>query len=62
MTETVVIHDVPATMLQQVLDDMKSEKYNTSYYLEPDGEFTVIGTKESPLAAGSGKAKPKKDG
>jgi hypothetical protein len=62
MTETIVIHDVPAAMLQQVLDDLKSEKYNTSYYLEPDGEFTVIGTKESASTPGSAKTKAKKDG
>lgn len=50
MTRTVVIHDVPPSELGTVLADLERDAYNTSYYLEPDGEFTVIGTKEVPNA------------
>lgn len=57
MTKTVVIHDVPASELSQVIEDLKSEGYNTSYYLEPDSEFTVVGTKEVNKASDA-KAKP----
>ncbi len=56
MTKTVVIHDVPPSGLQQVLNDLKSEGYNTSYYLEPDGNFTVVGTKEVPAPNGGAAA------
>ena len=51
MTKTVVIHDVPSDELATVLADLERDGYNTSYYLEPDGEFTVIGTKEVKDAA-----------
>jgi hypothetical protein len=57
MTKTIVIHNVPPSDLQQVIDDLKSEGYNTSYYLEPDSEFTVVGTKE--VASGKAKSKAK---
>jgi len=50
MTKTVVIHDVPSAELSTVLADLERDGYNTSYYIEPDGEFTVIGTKEVPNA------------
>ena len=60
MTKTVVIHDVPPDQLQDVLNDLKSEGYNTSYYLEPDSEFTVVGTKElSDQIASKSKSKSK---
>lgn len=55
MTKTVVIHDVPASELSTVLADLERDGYNTSYYLEPDNEFTVIGTKEVPGAASAKK-------
>lgn len=48
MKKTVVLHDVPSSDLQDVLNDLKSEGYNTACYLEPDSEYTVIGTKEIP--------------
>jgi len=53
MTKTTIIHNVPSDKLQSVLNDFKDEGYNTSYYLEPDGEFTVIGTKEVPDSSAS---------
>ena len=46
MTKTVIIHDVPEQDLAQLMADLESEGYNTSSYVEPDGEYTVIGTKE----------------
>ncbi|MBD9355933.1 hypothetical protein [Methylomonas albis] len=45
MKKTVVIHDVPKEDLIEVEKDLKSEGYNTTHYEEPDGQYTVIGTK-----------------
>ncbi len=53
MTKTIIVHNVPSPKLQQVLGDLKSDGYNTSYYLEPDSEYTVIGTKEVADATGT---------
>lgn len=47
MKKTVIIHDVPAEDVAQVEGDLQSEGYNTASYLEPDGEYTVIGTKKN---------------
>jgi hypothetical protein len=59
MTKTVIIHDVPSADLSTVLTDLERDGYNTSYYLEPDGEFTVIGTKEMKNAASETSTKKK---
>ena len=51
MTKTCVIHDVTPADLNTVLADLKRDGYNTASYQEPDGDYTVIGTKEVPDSA-----------
>ena len=48
MTKTCVIHDVKPNDVHTVIEDLERDGYNTTSYPEPDGEFTVIGTKEVP--------------
>lgn len=45
MKKTVIIHDVPAGSLDELINDLKREGYNVSYYLEPDSQYTIIGTR-----------------
>jgi hypothetical protein len=45
-TKTVIIHDVPKDELSTVIADLQRDGYNTSSLLEPDGTYTVTGTKE----------------
>ena len=52
MTKTQILHNVKPEDLEQVLAVMKADGFNTSYYLEPDSEYTVIGTKDVPDGAG----------
>jgi len=48
MTKTLILHDVKAADLNQVLAVMKADGYNATSQLEPDGNYTVIGTKDVP--------------
>ena len=61
MTKTCVIHDVTPADKDTVIADLKRDGYNTASYPEPDGNYTVIGTKEVPDSAASitGNATPK---
>jgi hypothetical protein len=51
MTKTKIINDVPAAMLRIVVGGLQADGYQTQYYLEPDSEYTVIGTKQVSDAA-----------
>ena len=44
---TVILHNVKKSELAEVVTDLASEGYAVSVLPEPDGEFTVIGTKRS---------------
>lgn len=44
---TVVLHNVKKEDLQQVVTDLTDEGYTVTVQPEPDGEFTVIGVKNS---------------
>ena len=48
-TKTVIIHDVPKDELDIVIADLERVGYTTSSLLEPDGTYTVTGTKEVAL-------------
>jgi hypothetical protein len=49
MKKTVIIHNVPKEELQSVEDDLITEGFNTTHYIEPDSQYTVVGTKDSEL-------------
>ena len=46
MTKTVIFHNVPEAAVNQLETDLKRDGYNTAKYVEPDKEYTVIGTKD----------------
>jgi len=52
----VVIHNVPADKLSQVVEDLTSEGFTVTVQPEPDGEFTVIGTRSSVRSAAAAPA------
>jgi hypothetical protein len=47
-TKTVLIHDVPESELTTVVADLERDGYTVSYHVEPDGTYTVTGTKDVP--------------
>jgi sulfite reductase beta subunit-like hemoprotein len=45
MKRTLIIHNVPASEKESLIADLQSDGYQTTTIQEPDGEYTVIGTK-----------------